>query len=852
MKVLKTLSLRTKIAILVLIPLVVLTSFAVQKLIDTAQLKASATLLNTLSTLGVKAGNVLHETQKERGMSAGYLGSNGTKFAADLPQQRQVVNKAQNTFYEFVESHQQDLPSQVSSPIAKIRSLTQQLSNKRRAVTAQQLSGKEAVAYYTRLNHALLQVISEMPQLANSSEIANLLTAHLSFLRGKEHSGLERAVLNATFAQNSFAPGALERFNKLIATQDAYFTAFTSSAPPGVKSFYTNAMNNRAVAEVNDMRSTATEKAQEGNFGVDALTWFTAMTKKINLLKNVENHISSVILERSAAIQKEAAQQFVIYLVLSILILLIVIALALAISRAILSAVETLSEASSAAAEGNLNVEADVFSQDELGLLAQQFNMMISKLRQNISSNAIYNKTLTMMLQESDSDKALRIVISGARQMTNSQYAAIVLYDQQGNLVNFITEGIPQENLRHIGKQPTGKGLLGHVFRTQKTLRLANMSDHPEAGGLPPGHPPIKSLLAVPIIDEGLTIANIFMSEKKDGQTYSEQDQSALEGLAQLIPVALKQKERTLRLVSIGNQVQEAGQTIATAVAQISSTTEQLSQRSHKQSSQANTVSAAVEEMIQTIRENANNATVTSDVANRSDNVARNSEKIVHQTITKMQQIATIVGQAGKAIANLEQSTLKIGEIISVINEIADQTNLLALNAAIEAARAGEQGRGFAVVADEVRKLAERTMSATKEIEMMINEVQSETGDVVNTMQQGDKEVQEGLALADQTTSALEEILQASQNVQDMVAQIAAASEEQSQTSEHMAINITDIATLSHDSAEAISQIAVSIEELDKMTGNMRELVLQISDENTNGAPKEHQAAYTRPILLEQ
>ncbi len=272
-------------------------------------------------------------------------------------------------------------------------------------------------------------------------------------------------------------------------------------------------------------------------------------------------------------------------------------------------------------------------------------------------------------------------------------------------------------------------------------------------------------------------------------------------------------------------QISDAANNVAQASISISSTTETISAASHEQSSQVDEVAAAMEEMARTITENSSNAATTAGFANNNGKIAEEGGSVVENTINKMREIAEVVNQSAKNIERLGESSTQIGEIISVIEEIADQTNLLALNAAIEAARAGEQGRGFAVVADEVRKLAERTTEATKQISTMIKGIQSETSEAVHVMHKGNEEVSEGISLADNAGVALKEVVDSTKNVLDMVNSIASSSEEQAATSEEISKNINTISIATNESAQSIESIAHSSEDLTGLTKNLTELV---------------------------
>ncbi|MCX6170187.1 MAG: methyl-accepting chemotaxis protein [Ignavibacteriales bacterium] len=278
---------------------------------------------------------------------------------------------------------------------------------------------------------------------------------------------------------------------------------------------------------------------------------------------------------------------------------------------------------------------------------------------------------------------------------------------------------------------------------------------------------------------------------------------------------------------SILREVSEAVQATASASNQISSSTEEMSAGAQEQSAQTTEVAGAVEEMTKTIFETTKNSGQASDAAKNAGNIAKEGGKVVGETIDGMNKIAEVVQRSADTVQVLGKRSDEIGEIVQVIDDIADQTNLLALNAAIEAARAGEQGRGFAVVADEVRKLAERTTKATKEIATMIRQIQKDTEGAVVSMQQGTEEVEKGKALAEKAGQSLKEIITGAQDVVDMSTQVAAASEEQSSAAEQISKNIESISSVTQQSAAGVQQIAKAAEDLNRLTDNLQNLVSQ-------------------------
>ena len=204
-------------------------------------------------------------------------------------------------------------------------------------------------------------------------------------------------------------------------------------------------------------------------------------------------------------------------------------------------------------------------------------------------------------------------------------------------------------------------------------------------------------------------------------------------------------------------------------------------------------IAVAMEQMSTSVSEVARNTISASDLGANMLNSAGSSREIVRQALAGMRQVAEIVRSASETIERLGDQSKKIGNIVGVIKEIAEQTNLLALNAAIEAARAGEQGRGFAVVADEVRKLAERTTTATAEIGKMIEETQSSTRHAVEVMENGRCEAEKGETLSHEVESSLEQIVRDIETIQAVVTDIASAAKQQANAASEIADNLEQL-----------------------------------------------------------
>ena len=246
-----------------------------------------------------------------------------------------------------------------------------------------------------------------------------------------------------------------------------------------------------------------------------------------------------------------------------------------------------------------------------------------------------------------------------------------------------------------------------------------------------------------------------------------------------------------------------------------------------KQSDATSSAAAAIEEVTVSIGEVAHHAKTTMETATHAGEVSRQSAQVTQDASRTIESLAGTVRQSAGQVESLGQRSEEISRVTSVIKEIADQTNLLALNAAIEAARAGEQGRGFAVVADEVRKLAERTAKATQEIAEMTQSIQSETQTAVDSMRSGAQQVAEGVNLVNATEESLRQINQEMDRTTEMVGDISHASDEQQAAMIELAQNVERVANMTEQNVGVVNQTGETVNYLNLVVARMRKAVTQ-------------------------
>ncbi len=512
-------------------------------------------------------------------------------------------------------------------------------------------------------------------------------------------------------------------------------------------------------------------------------------------------------------------------------LLLVVLISGFVFSKKITIPLISLKEAVDKIAAGDLNVSVENNTHDEVGVLGHAFNKMANKLAQQTSDI----QGLPAVVMSIDKEFNINYVNKMAADLLGKDANMLIgkkCYDQ------FKTDQCKTENCACF------IAMKNNSVKTQETIA------RPHGQGIPiqyTGRPTYDKQGNI----NGAIEFVVDITKIKDQEKYLDENVKKL--LVEMDKFAAGDLTANLEVKntddvigklfngfnSVVENIKEiiinvtgAIQATASAANEISSSTEQMAAGSQEQSAQTTEIASAIEEMTKTIYETSKNAGEASKNAKTSSSQAQSGVQKIKESVIGMDRITESAKSTGAIIGSLANKTDQIGEIAQVIDDIADQTNLLALNAAIEAARAGEQGRGFAVVADEVRKLAERTTKATKEIADTIKAIQKEAKEADNSMVQARESVGNGIDLTKQVEEVLLSIFDSVQNLSGQIDQVAVASEEQSSASEQISKNIEAISSVAHESASGIQQVARAAEDLNQLTVNLQNIISRFTISN--------------------
>ena len=391
-------SFKQKIIALLILPILGflwLSASAISKGVET---KSEMSSLNQLTRLSVVYSELVHELQKERGMTAGFIGSQGTKFVSELAAQRTNADNRRNERNDYWQSANINLP-QISRLNTEISQSLNQITTIRNRVDSQSISLSEALGYYTQLNAKLLSVSALIAELSSDATITTETIAYYNFLQGKERAGIERAVLNNTFSKNEFGPGMLVKFISLVTEQNTYFSNFEVLSNPDNVRFFEQQLNDRSVAEVEKLRSLAESKMS--GFDVDPVYWFSQSTARIVQLKKTENHLAESLIALTEKKMSQAQSAMMMSIGLFALITLFATFVSFkAISDLTMRVKDLTVMLSKVRNDNDLTVRAKYVGNSELGQISSALNETLEKFSDVIDNLSQSSLTLASAAEE--------------------------------------------------------------------------------------------------------------------------------------------------------------------------------------------------------------------------------------------------------------------------------------------------------------------------------------------------------------------------------------------------------------------------------------------------------------------
>ncbi|PTP24709.1 methyl-accepting chemotaxis protein [Vibrio splendidus] len=391
-------SFKQKIIALLTLPILGFLWLSVSAISKGVETTSEMSSLNQLTRLSVVYSELVHELQKERGMTAGFIGSQGTKFVSELRAQRTSADNRRNQRTEYWQSAEIDLP-QISRLNTEISQSLNQITSIRNRVDSQSIPLSEALGYYTKLNAKLLSVSALIAELSSDATITTETIAYYNFLQGKERAGIERAVLNNTFSKNEFGLGMLVKFISLVTEQNTYFSNFEVLGNPDNVRFFEQQLNDRSVAEVEKLRDVAESKMS--GFDVDPVYWFAQSTTRIVQLKKTENQLADSLIALTDQKTQQAQSAMMGSITMFVVITLFATFISFKAITDLTTRVKDLTRVLSKVRHDNdLTVRATYEGNSELGQISSSLNETLEKFSGVIDSLSQSSLTLASAAEE--------------------------------------------------------------------------------------------------------------------------------------------------------------------------------------------------------------------------------------------------------------------------------------------------------------------------------------------------------------------------------------------------------------------------------------------------------------------